>query len=83
MSVYVALLGPLHDAAGMASLESQARNVEQLLEELSRRFGPDFGKKARSARIVLNGTAIQFQKGRKTSLEDGDEISLLFPVGGG
>ncbi len=83
MSVQVTLLGPLRDLAQTGALESDAPDVAALLAELGQRFGPDFARRAASARILVDGSPIQFGRGRATRLLAGSEVALVFPVGGG
>ena len=81
--VRVILLGPISEAAGTRKTEAEAATVGELLDALSARYGRVFEKRAKAARIVVNGTPIQFVKGRRTRLEPGDEVAFLVPVGGG
>ena len=83
MSVVVTMVGPLREASGVSNVDSEAGDVAALLEELTARFGKDFGKKARACRIVVNGQPIQFRDGRRTTLQDGDEVAMVYPMGGG
>ena len=83
MPARVTLLGPLRDLAQVGSLATQAPSVEVLLEELEEQFGDEFADRARRARILVNGAAIQFGRGEHTLLRDGDDVALVFPVGGG
>ncbi len=84
MSVTVSLIGPLRElAGGVSTVELDASTVAQVLDELGTRFGREFAARARKARILVNGTGVQFMEGRATRLSDGDEVALLFPVGGG
>ena len=77
------LLGPLRELAKESSLSSEAASVAELLTELDQHFGAKFGKRARMARILVNGSPIQFGRGKRTRIGDGDEVALIFPVGGG
>ena len=81
--VDVTLVGPIGEAAGTRKTEASAATVGELVETLKARFGPAFAKRAGAARIVVNGSPIQFGKGLKTPLQPGDEVALLVPVGGG
>lgn len=81
--VDVTLVGPISEAAGTRKTQASGATVGELLDDLSTRYGPLFKQRVRASRIVLNGTPIQFKKGRKTPLKDGDEVALLVPVGGG
>ncbi|HWR24734.1 MAG TPA: MoaD family protein [Methanosarcina sp.] len=65
--------------------------VETLLELLESRFGADFkaaiGKpfddENPKIRVLVNGRDIDFLKGRKTELNEGDLVVLIPPVAGG
>lgn len=81
--VDVTLVGPISEAAGTRKTQAAASTVDELLDVLSTRYGDLFKKRAKASRIVVNGTPIQFKKGRKTSLKPGDEVAFLVPVGGG
>lgn len=81
--VDVTLVGSIGEAAGARHTQVEAATVGQVLEELGARYGAVFAKKARAARIVVNGSPIQFGKGLATPLRPGDEVALLVPVGGG
>jgi molybdopterin converting factor small subunit len=84
MAVTVTFTGPLRDkTGGVKELEVEAASIQDLLRQLDERFGTDFGRMGRQARIVINGTAIQFLKGERTTLAAGDEISFLLPLAGG
>ena len=81
--VDVTLIGPMAEAAGTRKTEAGAATVGELVEVLATRYGPLFKQRAKGARIVLNGTPVQFRRGHKTSLFDGDEVAFLYPIGGG
>jgi molybdopterin converting factor small subunit len=81
--VEVTLVGPMAEAAGTRKTEAEAATVGELIEALTARYGALFKQRARGSRIVLNGTPIQFKKGHKTALADGDEVAFLVPIGGG
>ena len=79
----VTLLGPLSEAAGTRKTDATASTIGELIDVLSERYGTLFKKRAKSCRIVVNGTPIQFIKGKKTELKTGDEVAFLVPIGGG
>ncbi len=83
MPARVTLLGPLRELAGTQATTSEADSAAALLDELGGRYGDDFRRQARKARILVNGGPIQFGRGVRTRLSDGDEVALVFPVGGG
>ena len=69
----------------------EAATVEGLLNLLSERHGRKFteyvfgeAKRARSdLQFLVNGRSITMLQGFKTKLENGDEVAILPPVGGG
>lgn len=79
----VTLVGPISEAAGTRKTQADVATVGELLDVLGTRYGPVFKKRAKASRIVVNGTPVQFVKGRRTPLRSGDEVALLVPVGGG
>lgn len=81
--VEVTLVGPMAEASGTRKTEAAAASVGELIEVLTARYGPLFKQRARGSRIVVNGTPIQFKKGLKSPLNDGDEVAFLVPIGGG
>jgi len=81
--VDVTLVGAISEIAGTRSLEAEASTVGELIDVLSGRFGRDFKKAVRGARIVVNGSPSQYLAGNKTPLGAGDEVAFLVPAGGG
>ncbi len=69
----------------------EGSTVRDLLEQLASRLGRAFreaifdeeGRLARYVKIMVNGRDIDFLSGLDTRLEDGDEVFLFPPVGGG
>ncbi len=65
--------------------------LETLLEQLSKEHGKDFvnyvydetGKMRSHLQVLINGKSASTEKGMKTPLNEGDEIAILPPVGGG
>ncbi len=56
--------------------------VERYPQLRERIYGSD-GRIGRHVSALVNGTSIQFKRGFATALSDGDELTLLPPVGGG
>ena len=79
----VTLLGPLSEAAGTRKTQATADTVAELLDVLATRYGALFKKRVKTCKIVVNGSPIQFIKGKKTQLKSGDEVAFLVPIGGG
>jgi len=70
---------------------SQAVTVEELLKQLSRKYGERFqdyvydekGKVRNHLQFLINGKSTTTLQGFKTRLREGDQIAILPPVGGG
>lgn len=77
--IRVRLFAALREAAGASEVEVEGRDVAQLVEDLSSRYGPRFGKIAQVSSFVVNGE----RASRSTILADGDEVAFLPPVSGG
>jgi len=65
--------------------------VEALLKQLSKRYGKEFvdyvfdelGNVRGHLQLLVNGKSITTMQGFKTKLNNGDQIAILPPVGGG
>jgi len=77
MSINVVFTGPIKATTGMVTTTSNARSVEELIEELSTRFGEGFRLEARKTKIIVNGYAVQFYDGLRTRLKPGDTVDFL------
>ena len=70
---------------------SRTATLESLLEKLSQRYGKEFNDYVYDElnnvrghlQFLINGQSAAFQHGKRTSLEDGDQVTILPPVGGG
>lgn len=70
---------------------SKPANVNTVLKELSRKYGKDFddymfdelGDLQGHLQILVNGQSVSTMKGMSTKLNDGDQLAILPPVGGG
>jgi molybdopterin converting factor small subunit len=68
---------------GVERVESEARTVAELLEEVGRGVEPSVWKKATLCTVLLNGRNIHYLKGYATSLETDDVVWMVVPAGGG
>lgn len=74
-----------------AQVDSPGAAVEDLLQELTARFGapmrsflyPSGGELSDMLFVLVNGKNIAHMKGAKTSLKDGDVVSILPITAGG
>ena len=70
---------------------SKAATVASLLKQLSKKYGKEFsdyvydelGDVRGHLQILINGRSITTMQGFKTKLNNGDQIAILPPVGGG
>ncbi len=69
----------------------EGADVERLLDELVKLYGKSFSERILDERgellpyvkLLVNGRDVDFLKGLRTTLKDGDEVALFPPVGGG
>ncbi len=91
MAVKVLIPTPLqkltHD---QATLECEATSVADLLESLEQscpgikgRLCDDQGELRRFVNFYVNNEDIRFLEGKSTSLQDGDEVSIIPAIAGG
>lgn len=85
MAVIIRFFASLRQAAGCDSVESHATTVARAVHELEKQFStrPDFQRLLGISNVILNGTNVIFLKGPRTKLQDGDELTLFPPLGGG
>ena len=80
-------LEPTYDmskALGADSLELEGvHTVADVVEQAKRQIGPDFDQYARLAGIAVNGVLVNYKKGLKTKLADGDIVSFVKASAGG
>jgi len=94
MKVSVKFLASIREIVGAHEIQFEFHSgdtVESLLEALESRFGTEFkdavGKPFEDEnpkiRILVNGRDIDFLRGPKTELKEGDVVVLIPPVAGG
>lgn len=79
----VKLFAALREAAGVASTDSTAGTVGDLLDELRTRFGEGFARSLSFASVAVNGVLVSALQGEQTPVGPSDEVALLPPVSGG
>jgi molybdopterin converting factor small subunit len=75
------LFARAREAAGVATTESDASTLGELLTEARASYGDEFAAVLVSSRIWINGEVPT--EGDATALADGDEVAVLPPVSGG
>lgn len=91
MSIRVRIPTPLRAATdGAAELQLEAPNVEAVISELETRYPAirgrlrdESGALRRFVNLYVNGEDVRFKKGLDTSLQAGDELSIIPAVAGG
>lgn len=93
MKIAVKFLATFYDMAKTLKMELELPNgytVRDLLKIIDEKVNPSISKilldgdKVRDGyNILVNGRAIEFRRGLLTELNDGDEVVLLPPIGGG
>jgi molybdopterin synthase sulfur carrier subunit len=79
--VRIRLFAAARDAAGRASDSVPVAHLGAVLEELQRRYGPEFAAVLATARVWVNGD--EPVDGPASILRPGDEVAILPPVSGG
>lgn len=77
--VRVRLFAVLREAADASELSVSGKNVGEVVDALSARFGERFASVAAVSSFVVNGE----RASSSTPIADGDEVALLPPVSGG
>jgi MoaD family protein len=75
----VRLFASLRELAGSSQMELDAPDVGDLLDQLSRKFGPEFDRIMAAGSVVVDGE----RAGRDHRLEPQADVALLPPVSGG
>ena len=94
MKVTVKFLAIFYELAKTFKAEVElpdGATVGDLLKVLDERFNPNISKTLlnddsglrEGYNILVNGRSVDFKKGLETKLNDGDEVVLLPPIGGG
>jgi len=75
---------------GQGEVEAQATSIAEMIDTLNTahpgikdRLCDDTGELRRFVNIYVNEEDIRFLKGKETSLQDGDEVSIVPAIAGG
>jgi len=75
---------------GQGEVEAQASDIANMIESLNQahpglkdRLCDETGELRRFVKIYVNEEDIRFLKGKETSLNDGDEVSIVPAIAGG
>jgi sulfur-carrier protein len=91
MAVKVLIPTPLQKLTNnQATVECSGNNISELLESLEQscpgikaRLCDDQGELRRFVNFYVNNEDIRFLDGQQTSLQDGDEVSIIPAIAGG
>ncbi|MDJ0690210.1 MAG: MoaD/ThiS family protein [Xenococcaceae cyanobacterium MO_188.B32] len=91
MAVKVLVPTPLQKFTNnQATIECEGSNVDELINDLETncpgikaRICDETGKPRRFLNLYVNSEDIRFLEGTETSLQDGDEVSIVPAVAGG
>jgi molybdopterin converting factor small subunit len=86
MSIRVELTYDMSKALGLERFDVESPStVRDVVEQTEARFegGEEFAKLARLAAIAVNGVLINYRKGMKTKLRDGDRVGFVKAAAGG
>jgi MoaD family protein len=75
----VRLFAALRELAGSSEIDVEAPDVGSLVEDLSRRFGPEFARIVSAGSVLVDGE----RAGSDRILRPDEEVALLPPVSGG
>lgn len=81
--VTVKYFGPTRLLAGRSGMQVEAGSINDLLEKIAMQLEDVPLKVLRDSLIFVNGASIHRLKGFRTRLEDGDEVQIFSPMGGG
>jgi molybdopterin converting factor small subunit len=73
------LFGPAREAAGVASVTLDGRDVSEVIAAAEDRYGEEFGKVLAVSKVWLNGDTVDSH----TPVDDSDEVAVIPPMSGG
>ena len=86
MAVSVELTYEMAKAFGAPRLEVPAANVAEAVKAAEQRLGEKgvaFDKLSRVAAVAVNGVLVNYKKGMRTKLADGDTVTFVKAAAGG
>ncbi len=85
MEVTVKFAATLGKAAGMKEMSVQASDVGQLIVSIKNAFrgNTEFLRQVKLSNLIVNDTNVNYLKGKKTPLKQGDVVTFFPPLGGG
>lgn len=90
--VLVKFFATVREVTGVKSIELEAGNIRELLQQLVQIYGNKFkdtvldddtGELKQFFSCMVNGKRIELLNGYETALKDNDSIAFFPPVGGG
>lgn len=73
----------LRKAAGTGEYQSEASSVKEAVAEVKKKYGAAADRHLGSCAIMVNGQNVENLKGKRTRLQDGDEVSFYPRIAGG
>jgi molybdopterin converting factor small subunit len=84
MRVTVELTYEMSRDLGVERLEVEdVTTVAELVAKAKARVGPSFDKHARLAAVAINGVLVNYKRGMRTKLADGDVVGFVKASAGG
>lgn len=68
---------------GVRSYDSTARTAGEVLDELRAKYGDSIERYLEDCLIIIDGKSVEDQKGLKTKVKPGSEVSVIPRVAGG
>ena len=84
MRVSVELTYDMSKVVGVDRFDLEdVHNVAELVERAKSRVGPEFDSLVKLAAVAVNGILVNYKKGKRTKLADGDVVSFVKASAGG
>ena len=83
MMATVKFLSHMAETCGTGQMQMEGMTVDLLLHALSDRFGPEFDRKLKTCKVLVNGRSVTALALGRTPLTAQDEVTLLPPIAGG
>ncbi|NCA67383.1 MAG: hypothetical protein EOM87_04905 [Clostridia bacterium] len=68
---------------GIAAVELEVKNIEELFTQLEEKYKKYSAKELRNSIVIINDVNFMKLKKYKTKLKDGDNVLIMSPASGG